>query len=672
MRVGVDYYPEHWERSLWEPDARQMKAAGVSVVRLAEFAWSRLEPREGEFDFGWLDDAIGVLAGQGIDIVLGTPTATPPNWLVEKFPDILPVDSRRQVMQPGVRWHRCYNSPALRRYTEAIVGRMARHYASHPAVIGWQTDNELAANDCHCTHCTTRFRAWVKRKYGTLETLNREWGTVVWSGEYSAWSQLKTPLGGSPHLNPSFLLDFQRFSSDSVAEFNRFQAGLIRAAAPGHFVTHNLWGYPVVTDYYDLFDSMDFASVDYYPGTDLKNDAKSRIYHGALTLDLTRGLKRKGFWVMEQLSGTPGCWHPMSRTPFPGMIRAHAWQAAARGAETVVHFRWRSARIGAEQFWHGLLDHHGQPGRRFEEFRRLSAEAAQLAPLLAGTGVRNEIAMLFSHEQLNALRIQPQSDGFDYLDHFKGLHRAFVRLGLGTDVLDWRADIAGYRLVVAPALFLEDEAVARRLIAHVESGGALVLTTRTGVKNLNNVCRPQRLPGLLREVVGATVDEYDPVGHDRQQLVLDDGAELACSRWCDILELDGGEAIGRYASEFFSGRAAITANRYGKGKAYYIGTVLDDDGHRLLLERIAREHLGRESITALPPGVEIALRVGEGKRILFVLNLTKQGQSVVLRPRPRRDAFTGADAAENLLLEAGGVAVLVEDEPAAPRAAQDD
>ncbi|WP_233809744.1 beta-galactosidase [Paraburkholderia sp. HP33-1] len=661
MKVGVDYYPEHWDPAMWEQDAQRMQAAGIRIVRLAEFAWSRLEPRDGEFDFGWLDAAILTLASHGIEIVLGTPTATPPNWLVEKHADVLPVDSKRQPVYPGVRCHRCYNSPSLRRHAERIIGRLTKHYGSHPALIGWQTDNELAANDCHCEHCTRGFRTWLQKKYGSLENLNREWGTVVWSGEYSAWTQVTTPLGGSPYLNPSFLLDFQRFSSDSVTDFNRFQAELIRANSPGKFVTHNLWGYPVTTDYYDLFDSMDFASVDYYPSTDLADDAKSRVYHGALTHDLTRGVKRKNYWVMEQLSGTPGCWHPMSRTPFPGMIRAHAWQSVSRGADVVVHFRWRTARVGAEQFWHGLLDHHGVPGRRFAEFEQFSKEAQKLTPLLEGTTLKNDVAMLFSHEQLNALRIQPQSDGFDYLGNFKQMHAAFVRLGIGTDVINWTEAIDAYKLVVAPSLYLLDDAVAGKLRRYVESGGTLVLTARTGVKNMNNVCLPGRLPNLLDDVTGVQVDEYDPVGRDVQQVALYGNERFGCEQWCDILEPLSAETIGTYASEYFSGRAAVTRNRFGNGLSYYLGTVLDSDAYRVFFRRLAEE-MSIEFVLDLPEGVELSVRSGNGKRLLFVLNLTKEPKRVSLHARGAASALTGERSVGVIELAPGGVEILVDEE----------
>jgi beta-galactosidase len=663
MKVGVDYYPEHWDPALWEDDARQMEDAGITIVRLAEFAWSRLEPIEGEFDFEWLDRAIATLERRGIAVVLGTPTATPPVWLTHRYPDVLPVDNKGHAHYPGVRLHRCYNSPSLRKYGERIVDRMTRHYGAHPAVIGWQTDNELAANDCHCEHCTLRFRSWLQNKYETLAALNREWGTVVWSGEFSEWIQVRTPLGGSPYLNPSMQLDFRRFCSDSVAEFNRFQAEIIRRNSPGRFVTHNLWGYPVTADYYDMFESMDFASVDYYPATDLVDDTKSRMYHGALTLDLTRGVKRKNFWVMEQLSGTPGCWYPMSRTPFLGMIRAHAWQSVSRGADAVVQFRWRSARIGAEQFWHGLLDHHGEPGRRFHEFAQFSNEAGRLAPLLDGTTLDNDVAMLFSHEQLNAFQVQPQSDGFDYLQNFKRLHSAFMRLGVGTDVINWRDDFRKYRLVVAPMLYLIDAEFAAQLREYAEQGGTLVLTTRSGVKNMSNVCLPHRLPNLLADLAGAVVDEYDPVGNDRQRVRFEApeyGGEFECSQWCDVLSPTTARPVAVYASEFFAGRAAVTRNDFGQGSVYYVGTILDRAATETLLGQIVTQ-LGVDALPGLPEGTETAVRRSATARLRFLLNLTKERKFVGADLSGWRSALSGErPTAHGIHLDPGAVEILVE------------
>ena len=660
MKVGVDYYPEHWDVALWEQDARRMQEAGISLVRMAEFAWSRLEPTEGHFDFEWLDHAIDLMARHGIDVVLGTPTATPPVWLTHRYPDVLPVDNKGNAIFAGVRLHRCYNSPSLRKFATRIIEQLTHRYAFHPAVIGWQTDNELAANDCHCEYCTRSFRGWLQRKYGSLESLNREWGTVVWSGEYSDWDQVKTPLGGSPHLNPSFLLDFRRFSSDAVADFNRFQAALIRKQSPGKFVTHNLWGYPVTADYYDMFDSMDFASVDYYPATDLLDDSKSRMYHGALTLDLTRGVQRRNFWVMEQLSGTPGCWYPMSRTPFPGMIRAYAWQSVSRGADAIVQFRWRSARIGAEQFWHGLLDHHGQPGRRFNEFVQFSHEMKQLAPLLQGTTLEHEVAMLFSHEQLNAFQIQPQADGFDYLGNFKRLHSALLRMGVGADVIDWREALDGYKLVIAPMLYLIDDAIARKLKEYVGNGGRLVLTTRSGVKNMNNVCLHGRLPNLLTDLAGVYVEEYDPVGKDTQILKLDSGEALSSSQWCDILVPTSAETMATYASEYFAGTAAVTRNAYGRGVVHYVGTVLDEDSTRVLMRLIACD-AGIDCDLELPDGVEVARRRASDRCITFVLNLSKQMKQVFIPIGDYKRALSDRGfAGGSLELEPGGVEILAE------------
>jgi beta-galactosidase len=629
MQVGVDYYPEHWVKELWATDADAMRDAGISIVRLAEFAWSKMERTEGEFDFTWLDEAIGIFQQRNIDVVLGTPTATPPNWLVENYPDVLPVNQILQTVRPGVRWHRCYNSPSLRKYSEIIIRQMAQRYATHSGVIGWQTDNEFQVTNCHCEHCTKSFREWLQHKYQTLEGVNEAWGTIVWSGTYTTWEQVTTPLGGSPHQNPSLLLDYQRFNSDSIACYNAFQAGILRKLCPAHFITHNIWGYPVPADYYDMFESMDFVSVDYYPSTDLKDDSKANIYHGALTLDLTRGVKRDNFWVMEQLSGTPGCWNPMSRTPYPGMIKAHAWQSVSRGADVIVNFRWRTARVGAEQFWHGLHDHHGEAGRRVAEFTEFAQELNQLSPLLDGTKIVSEVAILFSHEVNNALNIQPQVDGFDYLKNVKTMHKGLISLGLNVDVINWEQNLSQYKIVVAPYLFLENPIVVKNLEEFASSGGTVVLSTRSGVKNMENVCLPSRIPGALRTLVGSYVEEYDPIGHDTQSIIFNSNYSTNSFQWCDIVQLETARSLGYYTSEYYQGEVALTENVFGAGKAIYIGSVLAEDAYRAIFKPLLDEqHV--DYFGYLPDGVEISVRSNEDKRIVFLLNLSNQENHIVL------------------------------------------
>lgn len=628
VQMGVDYYPEHWDEEMWEPDVRLMSETGVKVVRVAEFAWSRLEPKEGEYDFGWLDRALDLFHRYGIRVVIGTPTATPPRWLTHRYPDVLPVWADGSIYHAGVRGHRCFNSPSLRKYGVRIVGRLAAHYASHPAVIGWQTDNEFGMLDCHCPSCDTAFREWTKQKYGSLEAVNRAWGTVVWSGEYSEWEELTVPYGGSPHQNPSMLLDFQRFQWDSVAAFQREQIEVLRRDCPQHFITHNFHSYPQRLDQYAVGADLDVASFDYYPNTSPSKQATTP-YSGALSLDVTRGIKRRNFWIMEQLSGPPGCWMPMWRTPYPGLIRAYAWQAIARGADTVVHFRWRSATIGAEQYWHGLIDHSNVPGRRFAEFAGLCEEVNGLAGKLKGTQPQSEAAILYSHEQQAALRIQPQAEGFDYYENIKQYHRALTKLGIGCDVISAGEPLDGYKLVIAPSLYVLDGETAARLAAFAAGGGTLILTTRSGVKDVNNQCVMMPLPGLLSACAGVRVEEYDPLGTEEQTIVNAQGEAYAAEQWCDMLAPDTAEPVAWYGGDFYAGVPAVTRNVYGTGEVYYLGTHADERFWSELLERVS-DGQGIRRFPGLPEGVQASVRKGEQGTVLFLLNLNRSPQDVDL------------------------------------------
>lgn len=659
MRIGMDYYPEWDTEEMWESDARRMKEAGVAMVRIGEFAWSRMEPEEDRFDMGWLDRAIAVMHRHGIQVILGTPTSAPPNWLMEKYPDAYLIESGMLPRYEGIRGHRCVNSPSFRKRTERIVTALAVRYGDNPAVIGWQTDNEFEMTLCNCGSCDARFREWVRNKYGTLEDLNREWGLVVWSGEYSSWSQIHTPRGGKIQLNPSFQLDYFRFQNESIVEYQQLQIDILRRHCPDHFITHNLWESPLPIDYYSLFEKLDFASADYYITSSPKRLPTSP-YSGAFFLDKTRGLKRCNFWVMETITGGAGggCWGPMGRTAQPGFMRAVMWQSISRGADNIVQFLWRGSASGGEQLSTGLL-HHGSrpPAHRYSEFLLLCSEVNRLSGMLDGTAVRNETAILYSHEQHRAIQIQPHIEGgLQYESILKSYHGALVKLGAGTDVLHWTEPLDGYKLVVAPYLFLMDHAVADKLKAFTEAGGTLILTNRSGIKNLNNIVWPMNVPGPLSECAGVIVEEWDALSSDTVSVQMKSGKTYLCSQWADIIEPAGAEPIGWYRSEYYAGRAAVAVNRVGSGSVYYIGANFGPDFLADLFGGILEE-LNIAHITGLPDGVQASVRSSGEAAYLFLINFTVSEQTVVLEGA-LESVLYGGTADKTIRLQPFGVEIL--------------
>lgn len=647
MILGVDYYPEHWEEERWPVDARLMAEAGIRVVRLAEFAWSRLEPREGDFQFAWLDRALEVLSARGIRAVLGTPTAAPPPWLVERHPEILPLDADRHTLGFGARLHRCLGNATFRHYSRAITTAMAEHYGRHPAVIGWQTDNEFSGNRCYCDGCAERFRLWLQGRYGSLEALNRAWGTAFWSQEYSAWGQVplpwRTACGPMAH-NPGLLLDYYRFASDTTVDFQREQVEILRARCHGQFVTHNFMGLHDGVDYYDLAADLDFVSWDNYPSSS-----------AALPHDVMRGIRRQNFWVMEEKCGHAG-WNTMGPIPRPGQVRAWAWQAVGHGADAIVFFRWRSCRSGTEQFWQGILNHDARPGRRYREIAQLGAELARLGPELDGTQPRCDAAILYSYDQIWALQIQPQVPGFSFRLWVERYHEGLHRLGINVDVVSTGADLAGYKLVICPPLYLLDDALAARLERYAAEGGHLIVSARTGVKDEHNYARSEPLPGPLARVLGLTVEDYDAVGEGVNVIELSDGARFKVSLWCDVLALDGARRVARYMRDFYAGQPAISVNDYGRGRAWYVGTVPEERFFRHFLGSVV-DGLRLRRAAQLPKGVEAACREDERGRIIVLTNLTPQKQTVELAD-PCEDLFERKIVTESITMEPFGVSVL--------------
>ena len=506
MKLGVCYYPEHWPQEWWADDARGMAEMGLSWVRIGEFAWSRIEPEPGRFDWAWLDEAVKTLGDAGLSIVMGTPTATPPKWLVDAHPDILGWDREGRPRRFGSRRHYCFSSETYRAECARIVEALASRYGQNPAVGAWQTDNEFGCHDTtlsYSPNAAKRFRTWLGQRYQSIDALNRAWGTVFWSEEFRDFDEIDPPNLTVTEANPTHRLDYQRFASDEVASFNRVQTEIIRRLSPGRDITHNFMAFHPSFDHFAVGADLDFVSWDSYPLGNLESswfsDAETLRYlrqgHPdvqAFNHDLYRAAGRGRWWVMEQQPG-PVNWARYNPSPLPGMVRAWTWEAFAHGAETVSYFRWRQATFAQEQMHTGLTRSDREVDIGGREARIVASELAVLGPL--GPCRKAPVALVFDYEAMWHLRIQPQGAGFAWIVLAHEMYAALRRMGLDIDVLPKDADFTGYKVIVCPSLPMIDEAVIERLAA---SGATVLFGPRTGSRTRDGRTPDDLPPGPLQ------------------------------------------------------------------------------------------------------------------------------------------------------------------------------
>jgi beta-galactosidase len=651
---GVDFYPEHWSPDLWSGYASLMQQAGMNVVRLAEFAWAMMEPTEGEFEFQWLDDAIAILYQHGIDVVLGTPTAAMPAWLKEKYPLALSSVDGKHRDAWGVRKNNCFCSADFRRLSKGITQAMAEHFAKTSGVIGWQTDNEFDGPECKCSICVREFATYLENKYTSLNSLNAAWGTAFWGQVYTGWSQIQAP-SNIQHDNPSLCLDWSRFQTYVQVRFQTDQVAIIRQAAPKHFITHNYMGTANHSNCYELAADLDFASFDSYPGFPLWNSNDSQFPTG-LGCDLTRGLKRKNFWIMETTAGPTG-WGEFSRLPRPGELRKMFFHHVARGADGQLFFRWRTCTSGREQYWHGLQGHDGKAGRRYSEAKRIGEDVAKMAPSLAGTTVRADVAIVFDYVSRWATEIQPSFRGNDYLAHVRRYYDAFMRAGINVDVIPPDAQFLSYKAVVAPQLYVMPDDVALRLNEFVDKGGVLLADLRTGVKDETSLCHRRTLPGLLSDSLAINIPEYESLPGE-YKLVGTGPLEgkYTAIHFADWIVTEGAEPLAVYDQWYTAGYAAVTRNAHGKGFGYYVGTIVDGT---IFYDKLIGAVLADARIEApffAPDGVEISVRQSDDRSLIFVINHNEQATTITL-PKPMHDVLTGAQFSGEIPMERYGVFV---------------
>lgn len=634
IHFGVDYYPEHWDRTRWETDAKLMQEMGIQVVRMAEFSWHKLEPEEGRYDFTWLDDAISLLADYGIKTILGTPSAAPPAWMIQKHPDILPIDREGRVRGFGGRHHDCQSNPAYRSYIRKMVTNLAKQYGENENVIGWQVDNELGNSHqdlCTCDHCKNRFQTWLREKYHTTDQLNAAWGTAFWSQEYNNFSEIHTPRITVTGENPSAMLDWKRFCSDLIVDFAKEQADIIRKYAKNQFVTHNYMGFADKVDYYKLSEILDFVAHDQYPqGFYLEETPHEKNHVLAATLDVVRSYKNMPFWIMEQQSGITG-WEVMGRAPAPGQLSLWALQSVAHGADAVVFFRWRTCAMGTEQYWHGILPHSGNPGRRYAELKDMIQTMSPIMEEIKGSMPKTEVGIVFSFDQDYAFTIQPHHKDLNYIHQVQKYYQAFYEQNIPVDFVQESGDFAKYRLLVAPLQYLMNPELEEKYISYVKNGGHLVLTMRTGVKDEHNLCMTDReLPGRLSEIAGIEVLDYDCLWDTEVEINYQDQVYKGVV-WSDLMQLVSKhtKTMASYASEFYAGEPCVTAHPYGKGICYYIGTEPKEELMQALMEDICKQ----AEISALAnkvTEVEFMTRENETSRYLFILNHSNESRKYEL------------------------------------------
>nr|WP_233340987.1 beta-galactosidase [Haloprofundus sp. MHR1] len=639
MRVGVCYFPEHWPAERLERDIERMADAGLQYVRMGEFSWSRLEPEPGELDFEWLNEAVSLIGDHGMQAVLCTPTATPPKWLVDEYPSIRQEEADRTPRHYGSRRHYCYNSEIYRRETRRITRALAEAFADDPAVAGWQTDNEYGCHGtirCYCDDCATAFRQWLKEKYGDVETLNESWGNAFWSQDLNSFAQVDPPRHTAAEHHPARLLDYYRFSSDSVVEYNRLQTELLREADGDWFVTHNFMGHFGALDAYDVSEDLDFASWDSYPTGNVQGRSKpassAELRVGdpdqiGFNHDLYRSATGSPFWVMEQQPGDIN-WPPYSTQPGEGAMRLWAQFAAAHGADVVSYFRWRQCRMGQEQYHSGLLAPNGSPDRGYHdaaqaaaEFEELLADDPQISGAATGAVPKANVAVLHDYDNLWALEIEPNTPDFDYWEHLETYYAALRARSVTVDVVPPSAELSDYDAVVAPTLYLADEELANSLERFVDSGGELLVTMRSGVKGPFNKLHETRQPGPLTDLLGAEVAQFESVPERIESGVNYGGEQFDCRVWNDWLSpvADSAEVVGRYDGELADGEAAIVHHPVGDGSVLYVGTWPE----AALADELVDDLLERADV-ATTPKLPDQVRMAHRNGLTWVANFSEQ------------------------------------------------
>jgi beta-galactosidase len=692
MYFGVDYHPEQWvypyggtqdnPEAEWEKDVELMVAAGINVVRIGEYCWGLCEREPGKYDFSWMRRVMDLLGQSGIKVVLATPTAAPPIWMSQKHPEILPIDELGLIKHEGTRRAVCLNSEVFWNYSRAMVENMAKTLGDHPDLVAWQVDNGIGGNftEASFNEDTRRdWHLWLEAKYETAEKLNERLGLRHWGQVVSNIKQVPMPMAAPAVHNPALLLDWNRFCSDTIVQFIRMQADLLRELTPAHPITTNLRALRHKFDHFDMAEAVDFVSIESTAAI------KTRSAELACEIDMLRSLKKdgvrspdggNGFWVMEHKAGNVS-WQDVNSLVRPGVLRLFTYQLVSRGADALLFFRWRQPRFGPEKF-HGAVMSHGanRKGRVYREVSQLGEELKLIAPALAGSTVRPEVCILYTHENEWTLQLPQQPNKFFSLrEHIQMFYSAFHDKNIAVDFARPSEDLSRYRLVIVPSLHLMSGGEVDRIKLYVQNGGTVVGTFNTGLVNESHIASVNGYPHDLTDLFGLEVEEFDMLPPGEENHLTFKGAfptsHLHPARlWCDLIEVKEAQVLASYSKDFYAGKPALTMNTYGLGKAVYLGTMSHQHFYFDLVTWL-RQLCNLHPLLKVPESVEVSMREKEGSRIHFLLN-HKPTPVRVQFYKPMHDLLTGANIMGHHDLPPHGVLVLderIETHPVAEHAA---
>ena len=666
---GGDYNPDQWPREVWEEDMRIMTEASVNIATVGVFSWTELEPADGQFEFGWLDDVMDMLDRNGRVAALATPSAAQPAWMSKKYPEVLRTDSNRQRRKHGNRVNFCWTSPIYREKVAQISRELAARYGNHPALAFWHVSNEYGG-ECYCELCVTAFRAWLKRKFDNdLYRLNHAYWTRFWSHTFTSWEEIDAPGGpiGETAIH-GLSLDWKRFVSDQIVDFFLSESAPLREISPNVPITTNLMGtYPGLNSW-KIAPHLDFVSWDSYPGFTKGAVGVDALVKVGFIHDLNRTLKAGKPFLLIETTPSSSNWYPVMALKRPGMHRLEGLQAVAHGSDGVMYFQWRASRGSQEKFHGAVVMHDG--GTDTQVFRSVAAlghDLAQLSTVL-GSSVKPEVAVVFDWENQwsHEVAVGPRQQGKDYMQTVVSHYRPFWEAGVSVDVIDSTVDLSQYRVVIAPMLSMLRPGVAESIEKFVRNGGTFVTTYLSGLTDENDLCFLGGFPGPLRPVLGLWVEATDAL-FDGQKVASQcvDGNTLGLSTgfestiFCDVVRPEGCEVIAEVASDFYSGSPSVTVHAYGDGEAFYIAGRNDgpflSEFTQLLLRRVGIE----PSIDAvLPSGVTVQIRENKNERFVFVINCNLTAESVILLDAENYTNWKGHPVENPLELDALDVVIL--------------